>query len=157
MLHVAFCLLSGAPALGRRESADMEPREVDESPDLRTLEAAETLDLGTRPVDGPVEPPAKAAPPWWMLRCWIDAPRSPDRFLAPQARAHADAVFEGDDEDLAVSVVARVIGPVGLGVLHDRVDRGCAAKVRYQVFDCKIKDPEGNKCGCGKLGYYHMR
>ena len=26
-------------------------REVDEFPDLRTLEAAETLDLGTRPVD----------------------------------------------------------------------------------------------------------
>ena len=44
-------------------------------PDLRTLEAAETLYLGTRPVDGPVEPPAKAAPPlWWMLCDWLDAP-----------------------------------------------------------------------------------
>ena len=66
-------------------------------PDLRTLEAAETLDLGTRPVDGPVEPPAKAAPPWWMLRCWIDAPRSPDPAAAGVAACDLDDRYKRFD------------------------------------------------------------
>jgi len=48
-------------------------------PDLRTLEPAEKLYLGTQPVDALDAALHKAAPPlWWMLCDWLDAPRSPE-------------------------------------------------------------------------------
>ena len=52
MLPFVFSL--ALPLLAGVNTPTWSLREVDESPDLRTLEAAETLYLGTRPVDGPV-------------------------------------------------------------------------------------------------------
>ena len=53
-------------------------REVDEFPDLRTLKAAGLLLPGTCRLVVEALPPAKPAPPWWILHDWLDAPRSPE-------------------------------------------------------------------------------
>jgi len=74
-----FAFSLALPLLAGVNTPTWSLREVDESPDLRTLEAAETLDLGTRPVDALDAALHKAAPPlWWMLCDWLDAPRSPE-------------------------------------------------------------------------------
>ena len=84
MLPFVFSL--GLPLLAGVNPPTWSLREVDESPDLRTLEAAETLDLGTRPVDALDAALHKAAPPlWWMLCDWLDAPRSPELAIVDAA------------------------------------------------------------------------
>ena len=77
MLPFAFSL--ALPLLAGVNPPTWSPREADESPDLRTLEPAETIYLGTRPVDALDAALHKAAPPLWWMRCdWLDAPRSPE-------------------------------------------------------------------------------
>ena len=69
-------------------------REVDEFPDLRTLKAAGLLLPGTCRLVVEALPPAKPAPPWWILHCWIDAPRSPEPAAAGVAACNLDDRYQ---------------------------------------------------------------
>ena len=92
MLPFAFSLV--LPLLAGVNTPTWSLREVDEFPDLRTLEAAGLLLPGTCRLVVEALPPTNPAPPWWMLCSWTGAPRSPDPAAAGVATCNFDDRYQ---------------------------------------------------------------